>query len=99
MRMHRNRSRVAFLLPAPLLLHCLSASGSVSLTLTNGAASSATVAPGAAFSFTIKLVSTSTAPADQVTAVDYFLTSQLASNASPISNVFTIASRNTQTDN
>src|SRR4051794_29752513 len=87
----------AVLLPTPLLLlQCGAASGSVNLTMTNGAATSATVVPGASFSFTVKLVSTSTAAADKVTGVDYYLTSQLV--GAPVSNVFTIASRNTQSD-
>ncbi|HSV12948.1 MAG TPA: hypothetical protein VLI90_01715 [Tepidisphaeraceae bacterium] len=98
-RGRRSRSsmkRLALLLPAPLLLYALPASATVSLTMVNGAATSATVAPGNSFAFTVKLTSSSTAAVDQVTAVDYFLTSQLAS--APVSNIFTIASRNTQSD-
>ncbi len=75
------------------LLCAATASASVFTTFTDNDATptSTTVAAGGTFPVTVLLTSTSTASSDQVQGVDYYLRAST-------SLIFTIASRNTQTD-
>jgi hypothetical protein len=74
------------------------ASANVNLSFTNGSSSSVSVNAGSTFPVQIKLTSTTTSASDMVTALDYFLESENQAATATVTGIFTIVSRNTQTD-